>query len=75
MTVADLRDRPRSLLRGKPFAAAVTGGTGALTVATMALFIRTTRIGKFEVWAEILDGLGLRGDEALLDMGCGRGAR
>jgi arsenite methyltransferase len=29
---------------------------------------------KFEVWARILDGLGLRGDETLLDMGCGRGA-
>src|SRR5207249_4073043 len=30
--------------------------------------------GKFAVWAELLRGLGLRGDERLLDMGCGRGA-
>ncbi len=30
--------------------------------------------GKFEVWAEILEDLGLRGDETLLDLGCGRGA-
>jgi SAM-dependent methyltransferase len=64
----------RSLVRGKPVAAAVTGGTGACIVTTAALFIRTTRIGKFEVWAEILDGLGLRGDETVLDLGCGRGA-
>src|SRR6185436_579835 len=64
----------RCLVRGKPVAAAVAGGTGAFIVTTAALFIRTTRIGKFEVWAEILDGLRLRGDERLLDLGCGRGA-
>src|SRR4029453_10567075 len=29
---------------------------------------------KFQVWEEILDGLKLRGDERVLDMGCGRGA-
>lgn len=69
-----LASAARSLLRRKPVAAAVTGGTGASLVTTAALFIRTTRIGKFEVWAEILDGLRLRGDETLLDMGCGRGA-
>src|ERR1700761_1675079 len=64
----------RCLVRGKPVAAAVAGGTGAFIVTTAALFIRTTRIGKFEVWAEILEGLRLRGDETLLDLGCGRGA-
>src|SRR3989441_2664375 len=64
----------RSLMRGKLVAAAVTGGAGASIVTTAALFIRTTRVGKFEVWAELLDDLGLRGDETLLDMGCGRGA-
>ena len=47
---------------------------GAFIVTTAALFIRTTRVGKFEVWAEILEGLRLRGDETLLDLGCGRGA-
>jgi ubiquinone/menaquinone biosynthesis C-methylase UbiE len=30
--------------------------------------------GKFGVWAELLDRLELRGDERLLDLGCGRGA-
>jgi ubiquinone/menaquinone biosynthesis C-methylase UbiE len=37
-------------------------------------FFYTTRHGKFHVWEEILDGLKLRGDERVLDMGCGRGA-
>ncbi len=30
--------------------------------------------GKFVAWARLLDGLGLRGDERVLDVGCGRGA-
>jgi arsenite methyltransferase len=30
--------------------------------------------GKFVVWAELLDALSLRGDERILDLGCGRGA-
>ncbi|MGX9670994.1 class I SAM-dependent methyltransferase [Mycobacterium sp. HM-7] len=50
------------------------GLTGALIATTAAFFIHSTRIGKFRVWAEILAGLGLRGDETVLDMGCGRGA-
>jgi arsenite methyltransferase len=37
-------------------------------------FLYTTRRGKFQVWDEILDTLHLRGDERVLDMGCGRGA-
>lgn len=63
-----------SLRRGHPVAAAVAGGVGASIVMTTALFIRTTRVGKFEVWAQVLDGLRLRGDETVLDLGCGRGA-
>ncbi|GIM91477.1 class I SAM-dependent methyltransferase [Paractinoplanes toevensis] len=39
-----------------------------------ALYLHTTTRGKFAVWAEILDGLALRGDEQVLDLGCGRGA-
>jgi SAM-dependent methyltransferase len=69
-----LASAARSLAKGKPVAAAVTGTTGASIVTTAALFIRTTRIGKFEVWAQILEDLRLRGDETLLDLGCGRGA-
>ena len=37
-------------------------------------FVWTTRRGKFIVWGELLDGLALRGNERLLDVGCGRGA-
>ena len=39
-----------------------------------AKFIHTTRAGKFSVWAELLQGFDLKGDESLLDIGCGRGA-
>jgi arsenite methyltransferase len=35
---------------------------------------RFSRRGKFEVWARLLTRLGLRGDERVLDLGCGRGA-
>lgn len=37
-------------------------------------YIYTTRAGKFRVWAELLTGLQLRGDEQAADLGCGRGA-
>ena len=37
-------------------------------------FVYTTRAGKFAVWSELLDRLELKGDERLLDIGCGRGA-
>jgi arsenite methyltransferase len=37
-------------------------------------FFHSTRRGKLQVWDEILDGLRLRGDEQVLDIGCGRGA-
>jgi arsenite methyltransferase len=39
-----------------------------------ASFCYTTRRGKFEEWTRILDELHLRGDERVLDIGCGRGA-
>ncbi|MFI9510013.1 class I SAM-dependent methyltransferase [Nocardia sp. NPDC052566] len=44
------------------------------TIAQLALYLHSTRRGKFLVWAELLGNLGLRGDERLLDLGCGRGA-
>jgi len=31
-------------------------------------------IGKFEIWAQLLDELKLQGNEHILDLGCGRGA-
>ncbi len=42
--------------------------------ANTSSFLYTTRRGKFIEWNRILDGLALRGDERVLDMGCGRGA-
>jgi arsenite methyltransferase len=35
---------------------------------------RFSRRGKFEVWARLLTAMDLRGDERVLDLGCGRGA-
>jgi arsenite methyltransferase len=43
-------------------------------LAIVACALHTTLRGKFLVWADLLDGLRLRGDERILDLGCGRGA-
>jgi arsenite methyltransferase len=43
-------------------------------LANTVSFLYTTRRGKFLEWDRILDRLRLRGDERVLDMGCGRGA-
>jgi ubiquinone/menaquinone biosynthesis C-methylase UbiE len=40
----------------------------------VGIALHTTLRGKFLVWADLLDQLGLRGDERILDLGCGRGA-
>ncbi|WP_329237320.1 class I SAM-dependent methyltransferase [Actinoallomurus sp. NBC_01490] len=51
-----------------PFAVA------AFNLVSVALYLHATWRGKFAVWHGLLDDLGLRGDERLLDLGCGRGA-
>lgn len=38
------------------------------------VYVHFTRVGKFAVWGNLLDRLELKGDERLLDIGCGRGA-
>ena len=43
-------------------------------LAILGLYLHGTLRGKFVVWAELLETLNLRGDERILDMGCGRGA-
>jgi SAM-dependent methyltransferase len=48
--------------------------TAAVLAVIAGVAYHTTRRGKFRVWAERLDALGLRGDERVLDVGCGRGA-
>src|SRR6516165_2253239 len=43
-------------------------------LAILGFYLYTTLRGKFVVWTELLDQLKLRGDERILDLGCGRGA-
>ena len=47
---------------------------GLALAASVADYLYASRFGKFAVWAEILLSLHLRGDERVLDLGCGRGA-
>lgn len=46
----------------------------ALVAACGASGLYAIGHGKFVTWARLLDGLGLSGDEQILDVGCGRGA-
>ena len=43
-------------------------------LATSASYLYTSRRGKLRAWTRVLAGLGLVGDERVLDLGCGRGA-
>jgi ubiquinone/menaquinone biosynthesis C-methylase UbiE len=63
-----------ALMFGTASAGIGWGIFGLVFLASAAVYLHTTRAGKFQVWADILVGLGLRGDERVLDMGCGRGA-
>jgi arsenite methyltransferase len=47
---------------------------GACLLGSAAGYLHTTTRGKFAVWRELLRELDLRGDETVLDLGCGRGA-
>lgn len=54
---------------------ALPGEVWAPITAVIGLcFLHTTKRGKFLVWRDVLDELQLRGDERVLDLGCGRGA-
>jgi SAM-dependent methyltransferase len=48
-------------------------GAAAILACAGCGFYTSVR-GKFVVWAELLDQLEWRGDEQILDLGCGRGA-
>ncbi|MFT4196465.1 MAG: class I SAM-dependent methyltransferase [Pseudoxanthomonas sp.] len=48
--------------------------SGAIIAAMLALYLHTSLRGKFAAWSQVLERAGLRGDEHLLDLGCGRGA-
>ena len=66
--------RPSALHGGCPGWRVLVLAGAIVFVLSTASFVWTTRRGKFIVWAELLDALDLRGDERLLDVGCGRGA-
>ena len=59
--------RPR---RGRRTMAAA----GALLLSSTAVYLHTTLRGKLRIWARELDRIALKGDEQVLDLGCGRGA-
>jgi arsenite methyltransferase len=58
----------------RPGLAALAGAAGAAVAGSAASYLYSTGPGKLSVWAQLLDELSLRGDERLLDVGCGRGA-
>jgi cyclopropane fatty-acyl-phospholipid synthase-like methyltransferase len=60
--------------RQRPPAAIAMAFYSVFFLANASSFFYTTTRGKFLEWEHILDRLNLRGDEMVLDMGCGRGA-
>jgi SAM-dependent methyltransferase len=70
---------PAALIVANVVQGVVTGSAwpflaAAALTACMGCGLYTSLRGKFAVWGELLDRLGLRGDEQVLDLGCGRGA-
>lgn len=47
---------------------------GTALLANALVYLHTTLRGKLRIWERELDRVGLRGNEQLLDLGCGRGA-
>lgn len=47
---------------------------GVVNLASAAIYLYATRRGKHQAWTKILDSVAWRGDETVLDLGCGRGA-
>jgi len=64
----------QSLSAGRILWGLGAAGVAVLQIAVGVSVLRFSRRGKFEVWARLLTGVGLRGDERVLDLGCGRGA-
>jgi ubiquinone/menaquinone biosynthesis C-methylase UbiE len=50
------------------------GAVAVLFILGGLLYVRSTKRGKFEVWAELLESLHRSAPETVLDLGCGRGA-
>lgn len=64
----------RALRRGHRGRAGLAGAASITVAGVAASYLYSTGPGKRSVWYEILDELNLRGDEHMLDVGCGRGA-
>jgi ubiquinone/menaquinone biosynthesis C-methylase UbiE len=47
---------------------------GTVLLGHTGVYLHTTLRGKLRVWERVLDQAGLKGNERLLDLGCGRGA-
>ena len=60
--------------RRRPAVAALAAAGGAAVAGSAASYLYSAGPGKRAIWAQLLDDLGLRGDEHVLDVGCGRGA-
>ncbi|MGH3096235.1 MAG: class I SAM-dependent methyltransferase [Streptosporangiales bacterium] len=60
--------------RRRYWLALLTGSAGFVLGGVAGSYLYSSLRGKFTVWAEVLDELGLHGHERLLDIGCGRGA-
>ena len=58
----------------RALAAFAPGVAGLWLFLNAGVFVYATRAGKFAVWAELIERLDLKGNERLLDIGCGRGA-
>jgi arsenite methyltransferase len=63
-----------SALHRRPAVAALAAVGGVVVAGSAASFLYSTGPGKRAVWSQLLDELGLHGDEHVLDVGCGRGA-
>ncbi|MEP7184301.1 MAG: class I SAM-dependent methyltransferase [Rhodanobacter sp.] len=48
--------------------------TALILAVIVALYMHTTLRGKFVAWQRLLTSVSWRGDERILDLGCGRGA-
>jgi len=60
--------------RGNRAGRAALAATSAVLLSGTGIYLHTTLRGKFRAWDAILDRATFRGDEQVLDMGCGRGA-
>lgn len=49
-------------------------GVAGFAATVLVNYLHGTLRGKFHVWSDELDRLSLRGDETVVDLGCGRGA-